>query len=209
MGYSSARAHPRVGGENGAAEPLEKEGRGSSPRGRGKRTPWGEWAYALRLIPAWAGKTSRRVRRDRAVAAHPRVGGENVSGSQVGPDEHGSSPRGRGKPHLVDLEHERDGLIPAWAGKTMYRIRITAVVSGSSPRGRGKRDVCARQMPAVRLIPAWAGKTPRRLPESDERSAHPRVGGENRGRAAVSARAPGSSPRGRGKLENDAHSPGL
>ena len=52
-------AHPRVGGEN-------------DRRRRGIRA-------GLRLIPAWAGKTSDRAMRALGVAAHPRVGGENRS----------------------------------------------------------------------------------------------------------------------------------
>ena len=50
-------AHPRVGGENAGVAGLDDYGRGSSPRGRGKRMPSGPPLAILRLIPAWAGKT--------------------------------------------------------------------------------------------------------------------------------------------------------
>ena len=76
-GADGKPAHPRVGGENTTKKRSAPIKTGSSPRGRGKRTPWGEWAYALRLIPAWAGKTPRHHRTLGKQWAHPRVGGEN------------------------------------------------------------------------------------------------------------------------------------
>ena len=50
-------AHPRVGGENDFEPTLTMTFRGSSPRGRGKLEWRADVALALRLIPAWAGKT--------------------------------------------------------------------------------------------------------------------------------------------------------
>ena len=92
------RAHPRVGGENAERVgqwPLQG---GSSPRGRGKRNPDRASPAARRLIPGWAGKTSRTMAASAASRAHPRVGGENGSGAVLLLDQSGSSPRGRGKP---------------------------------------------------------------------------------------------------------------
>ena len=51
-------AHPRVGGENEIEALLDPEQQGSSPRGRGKLTVEVLVAQPVRLIPAWAGKTS-------------------------------------------------------------------------------------------------------------------------------------------------------
>ena len=192
---------------------------GSSPRGRGKRTPWGEWAYALRLIPAWAGKTPRHHRTLGKQWAHPRVGGENQLGLR--PESHagGSSPRGRGKLKIVADVRRVVRLIPAWAGKTRPRRRggehpwahprvggenavtmgRTRVPAGSSPRGRGKRRAARLYDRLGGLIPAWAGKTWSHLSMSAPRSAHPRVGGENDVGDDGEVCRHGSSPRGRGK----------
>ena len=52
-------AHPRVGGENTIADAVAALSQGSSPRGRGKLPPSPPLPRNLRLIPAWAGKTSR------------------------------------------------------------------------------------------------------------------------------------------------------
>ena len=72
------RAHPRVGGENSPPTPARRRFSGSSPRGRGKLVILPFLIVSHRLIPAWAGKTySLPIRLDK-VAAHPRVGGENL-----------------------------------------------------------------------------------------------------------------------------------
>ena len=94
-------------------------------------------------------------------------------------------------------------------GENTYQNINDAATDGSSPRGRGKRETAEDWFEKSRLIPAWAGKTERVRVVEDRYWAHPRVGGENI-KAAVSVVVEwGSSPRGRGKLENDAHSPGL
>ena len=49
----------------------------------------------------------------------------------------GSSPLTRGKPHLVDLDHERQGLIPAHAGKT-FCVGTGRPVVWAHPRSRGE-----------------------------------------------------------------------
>ena len=172
---------------------------GSSPRGRGKPDGFSPPMIAARLIPAWAGKTGCRSRRWRRSAAHPRVGGENVIGTFVAGFKTGSSPRGRGKrrvPHRLIL---REGLIPAWAGKTEACAALDRVERGSSPRGRGKPITGDRCEPGDGLIPAWAGKTAPPHHRGCCHGAHPRVGGENYGLSSILEENRGSSPRGRGK----------
>ena len=71
------RAHPRVGGENEWDGISRVETYGSSPRGRGKPGGVVGQRDELRLIPAWAGKTSSRSIGTAQPWAHPRVGGEN------------------------------------------------------------------------------------------------------------------------------------
>ena len=75
------------------------------------------------LIPAWAGKTRPPPTRAPARPAHPRVGGENLLGAAVIVDWDGSSPRGRGKLDGMWAGIKSAGLIPAWAGKTVYMGR--------------------------------------------------------------------------------------
>ena len=182
-------AHPRVGGENVFEKGIGYRIIGSSPRGRGKPIRARGNHEVARLIPAWAGKTLRSMLRSRLSTAHPRVGGENAADFDGTNGSVGSSPRGRGKLHAVGGELSRNGLIPAWAGKTpRYRrwrrprtahprvggenvISPFAIASrkGSSPRGRGKPE--------------------RRGHHATQEVAHPRVGGEN-------VHAPTSAPSG-------------
>ena len=212
-------AHPRVGGENSVSPPTRRSQRGSSPRGRGKLGGVAGVETACRLIPAWAGKTSRTCSRAGCHGAHPRVGGENWSFQRSRVTKGGSSPRGRGKLEEARADLAQAGLIPAWAGKTTAspganaarpahprvggenknRAASATPTSGSSPRGRGKPS-CSHSCPLLgRLIPAWAGKTRPLACIRSGTTAHPRVGGENAQQPPAVLRGGGSSPRGRGK----------
>ena len=96
---SGARgAHPRVCGENLVVWLVPKIAVGSSPRMRGKLLAHEKRPLPPRLIPAYAGKTSRGLLLDRVDPAHPRVCGENSTREWVMCGTLGSSPRMRGKP---------------------------------------------------------------------------------------------------------------
>ena len=193
------RAHPRVGGENSSCDRLVQPGSGSSPRGRGKPRRVRPSTCTGGLIPAWAGKTSLIVSPSSVLTAHPRVGGENTNPDAPVTPETGSSPRGRGKPERGRHNAAQEGLIPAWAGKTLSSVaatrstaahprvggendtplEIALLMPGSSPRGRGKRGRRQGLDHGLGLIPAWAGKTGEGVDVLSKTRAHPRVGGEN------------------------------
>ena len=152
---------------------------GSSPRVRGKLIHATSARRNPGLIPACAGKTTRRLWEHLQVRAHPRVCGENRPPDALYSKLAGSSPRVRGKQGRRNPDRSRSGLIPACAGKTPAHSRCTttprahprvcgenipasaagAWVGGSSPRVRGK--LLARKIREVNcgLIPACAGKT--------------------------------------------------
>ena len=172
-------AHPRAGGENNAQSVAAATGKDSSPRGRGKRDRRHCRPGRNRLIPARAGKTTRRARSGTHQQAHPRAGGENCEEVQGAVGQRGSSPRGRGKPCIRHRRAGRQRLIPARAGKTKGRLPYAAVrqahpraggenasidakaaeLGGSSPRGRGKPASSSSPVGTLGLIPARAGKT--------------------------------------------------
>ena len=127
--YNLTRAHPRVGGENTRIIVKQLASEGSSPRGRGKRTPESRRLCTLGLIPAWAGKTRIPSSVGTHVSAHPRVGGENRPSMSTVLVVSGSSPRGRGKLAAQMREGLAARLIPAWAGKT----RDTGPAYGDRP----------------------------------------------------------------------------
>ncbi len=172
-----------------------------------------------RLIPAHAGKTSRKNSVRRASRAHPRSRGENRPANASASRRSGSSPLTRGKLHRSSTRPRVAGLIPAHAGKThcatpYVRVRLAHPRSrgenslnerrnsrplGSSPLTRGKLDDADRAHRLRRLIPAHAGKTFERYASKGSERAHPRSRGENLKVDLFQAFPPGSSPLTRGK----------
>ena len=116
--YPTFPAHPRSRGENAQTVEVGAHLVGSSPLTRGKLDKIIYRAMSTGLIPAHAGKTSCATATTGGTVAHPRSRGENVAGSQVGPEEHGSSPLTRGKLPSNCARRRRRRLIPAHAGKT-------------------------------------------------------------------------------------------
>ena len=216
----AVRAHPRSRGENSTSKPVSKAKPGSSPLTRGKRAPVGSMSFTRGLIPAHAGKTSRRRCRRWRAGAHPRSRGENPlsisrSGSHVG-----SSPLTRGKRAGRSRCPRCRGLIPAHAGKT-FQAELEMIQERAHPRSRGEnasqraaldgprgsspltRGKHAEQLPDLQgggLIPAHAGKTRRGGAVGCRPRAHPRSRGENLHLVCAGLEDRGSSPLTRGKL---------
>ena len=131
----------------------------------------------------------------------------------------GSSPRVRGKHRRRICACEKNGLIPARAGKTAGHRAAShwstahpracgendpascrsAPSAGSSPRVRGKLAVVAGVAANGGLIPARAGKTTPTHPSTAAVAAHPRACGENQLLFDPFGDPGGSSPRVRGK----------
>ena len=151
-------AHPRACGENAPMVAFASMPAGSSPRVRGKRHRRHRQPVHRGLIPARAGKTpsGRSWRRGRA--AHPRACGENRLPRLPRALTMGSSPRVRGK-HVHRHGHQLDRrLIPARAGKTVFRCFMYS---------------------STQAHPARAGKTRSCSWRACPRPAHPRACGEN------------------------------
>ena len=215
----SSPAHPRSRGENAHPEPVDRAGVGSSPLTRGKQQRLDRGSVAPRLIPAHAGKTTRAVTRLRALSAHPRSRGENISTVTGGIQSAGSSPLTRGKRSMPRPHVGSRRLIPAHAGKTLDNMFLAIVSAahprsrgenstgdmeseaalGSSPLTRGKRIAYRYVIPKSRLIPAHAGKTVGQCTRRTGVPAHPRSRGENAPTGRPRPSGPGSSPLTRGK----------
>ena len=217
-GYA-AEVYPRVGGGNKPPLIMDAEGRGLSPRGRGKRLSDCLRAADRRSIPAWAGETRRRRIQPALRRVYPRVGGGNVFLIVCVLLTGGLSPRGRGKPVAAGYSPPSGGSIPAWAGETQTvgkaRLRrgvyprvgggnsrhpgFLETKKGLSPRGRGKLCCGPRDASVRRSIPAWAGETHRSAADCPPGQVYPRVGGGNEKPERQHRRHHGLSPRGRGK----------
>ena len=192
-------AHPRSRGENRGPRSGRLPRRGSSPLTRGKRDHAADGDLVTRLIPAHAGKTSRRRRHPERSWAHPRSRGENHRAAITVWRLLGSSPLTRGKRRVHREAAPLRRLIPAHAGKTRWseprhppnsahpRSRGENVPEGgqvgagrgSSPLTRGKRAPVLASLASEGLIPAHAGKTRAQSYRPYPCPAHPRSRGEN------------------------------
>ncbi len=193
--------------------------KGSSPLTRGKSATGDHLHPDSGLIPAHAGKISRRSSTDRDNGAHPRSRGENLPRAEPRVWTQGSSPLTRGKYKPTLCWASGGGLIPAHAGKIWIsessrprawahprsrgenrgRHRRHPQNRGSSPLTRGKYSPAPGRWPHTRLIPAHAGKIPAIGRRSFRRRAHPRSRGENASARRSNPSTPGSSPLTRGK----------
>ncbi len=196
---------------------------GSSPRLRGTRLRAICKGRTARFIPAPAGNTRSTSPSPMRRAVHPRACGEHpkCDASLLGP--YGSSPRLRGTHSMVPTLQPSDRFIPAPAGNTVPRCRLSQPVSvhpracgehpkcdasllgpyGSSPRLRGTPCRTADAIASCRFIPAPAGNT---CPTKDRRwqlPVHPRACGEHADMLGEASKVHGSSPRLRGTLHRD------
>ena len=190
--------HPRVCGEK-VAHPLYHTRKGGSPpRMRGKAEPEAAPRPALRITPAYAGKSRRVFYTKTCIRDHPRVCGEKTVTTRGASRHLGSPPRMRGKVRMTLVDLVRTGITPAYAGKRgwmratevtrkdhprvcgekAYSLVINGSEWGSPPRMRGKACTCSCASIAGRITPAYAGK---RADGARLRAAmgdHPRVCGE-------------------------------
>ena len=132
--------YPRVGGETSAYTDI--------------------WGWAMRSIPAWAGKPSVLSMYADDDGVYPRVGGETMKETPMPDIVYGLSPRGRGNPRDAEAQAQNPGSIPAWAGKpapprrwlwcrgvyprvggeTATAANRQTYGEGLSPRGRGNQQ---------------------------------------------------------------------
>ena len=152
-GQLEGRAHPRACGENAPSQKRYPAGAGSSPRMRGKLITLLLPCRRGRLIPAHAGKTSRRSFKHFWMRAHPRACGENMRQWWDAPQEAGSSPRMRGKLVIPDFYAPAVGLIPAHAGKT-YSEAFAQGAARAHPRACGENAERSGVL-ALRSVRSW------------------------------------------------------
>ncbi len=219
---SASRVHPRVGGGDAPTPTGVSNGSGPSPRGRGRHAERGGDPAQRGSIPAWAGETDGRTATRQSWRVHPRVGGGDFSSGVRMAVSRGPSPRGRGRHAERGGDPAQRGSIPAWAGETSRcgSTRPTGRVhprvgggdcvapprrasgAGPSPRGRGRRGHRADRRPRHGSIPAWAGETPAAQRHDAGGGVHPRVGGGDCMREALTYAELGPSPRGRGRRQD-------
>ena len=215
----SARAHPRVRGDDVVIAPVPADVPGSPPRARGRLRRRDRRVRRRGLTPACAG-TTQPVRHVEIVnGAHPRVRGDDLTPVQKLADDGGSPPRARGRRAEAARRGLPRGLTPACAGTTCSAVRSAFTVAahprvrgddilaqrlvdaglGSPPRARGRHPFRVGGLGSPGLTPACAGTTGVRAAARTGKEAHPRVRGDDpepRGGVEVGR---GSPPRARGR----------
>ena len=172
----------------------------------------------MRIIPADAGNTCRKLHACFSHSDHPRGCGEHVIVDRMPRLVEGSSPRMRGTPHAGDCHHSAGRIIPADAGNTVYFVFVILSCQdhprgcgehhlrfgargrphGSSPRMRGTRRRGPADRRDRRIIPADAGNTLVWPPSVIQHGDHPRGCGEHPQVKSMVRHEKGSSPRMRG-----------
>ena len=171
-----------------------------------------------RIIPAYAGSTSRWTTLSARARDHPRIRGEHIGAVHTHRLLAGSSPHTRGA-LLAGLPGSLPPrIIPAYAGSTSVdepihitppdhpRIRgehadqvaKTKFGKGSSPHTRGALIIFRSIAAFEGIIPAYAGSTRRRRARLAAMPDHPRIRGEHRPVRSWPEGAAGSSPHTRG-----------
>ena len=93
---------------------------------------------AVRITPAYAGKSREPRKGSRCRQDHPRVCGEKRFGTWLKCASLGSPPRMRGKEGVPGAVRPEAGITPAYAGKSLLCSSPSPVAAGSPPRMRGK-----------------------------------------------------------------------
>ena len=217
----STKDHPRVCGEHIDTGTEAYYFPGSSPRMRGALRRQHVQVEPVGIIPAYAGSTPCSPGTAGAARDHPRVCGEHRLGCVPAAPPTGSSPRMRGAHVHVCMHLAGAGIIPAYAGSTVWsatrrssawdhprvcgehcgELTLVERVLGSSPRMRGALSSAGSVAVVAGIIPAYAGSTAWRLHVLRQRWDHPRVCGEHWTVDLGDVPAIGSSPRMRGALQ--------
>ena len=172
------RITPAYAGKSRRVREPDTQTAGSPPRMRGKGLQRTSVRNVKRITPAYAGKRVKISLKFRASEDHPRVCGEKKSRRCCTSIGLGSPPRMRGKADKHCLPFFKQGITPAYAGKSRYLMRksgeqkdhprvcgekelrqaIAVQHIGSPPRMRGKVAMFCRAVRAHRITPAYAGK---------------------------------------------------
>ena len=210
--------HPRTCGEHQVGQRGRRRHRGSSPHMRGTHSSSQDTNLERGIIPAHAGNTYYKTRKNYLLRDHPRTCGEHSQNPNPAQRMTGSSPHMRGTHAALMFDADCAGIIPAHAGNTSHdksfqkifkdhprtcgehrsRCRFSLPLQGSSPHMRGTLWLWLTGFFLPGIIPAHAGNTAYStvtfLPYQD----HPRTCGEHFASLHEILGGEGSSPHMRG-----------
>ena len=197
---------------------------GSSPRVRSRQKEAARKPLPSGIISACAEQTLRRPTRPHHGRDHLRVCGADLMATLCDPFRLGSSPRVRSRPHVVDDDVTRGGIISACAEQTVssasrsgsardhlrvcgadsHCTRQTIHRSGSSPRVRSRLRCSIVRWVGRGIISACAEQTTASKPSTGCRRDHLRVCGADDRNGRRRFGHVGSSPRVRSRRAGQA-----
>ena len=147
--------------------------------------------------------------------------GDDPGHHHTTPEDQGTAPRARGRPHPQPVRTRRHGNSPACAGTTSVLAAALRIVEeqprvrgddpgvlaeatrlvGTAPRARGRQQGRPRRDPASGNSPACAGTTLRAARPGSTEWEQPRVRGDDPGVLAEATRLVGTAPRARGRQQ--------
>ena len=222
-GGSQRQDHPRLCGEKISFRLTLYKRSGSPPPMRGKVITFFLLSVKIRITPAYAGK-SRNFRLSSASQRdHPRLCGEKTRPHTPWQRMLGSPPPMRGKVADKIAHIIRQGITPAYAGKSqsandvcshlkdhprlcgekVLASTVMACDRGSPPPMRGKVVNVIGVVLVTRITPAYAGKSTKKCCCCCVSEDHPRLCGEKFIFRIFCTRLLGSPPPMRGKALSD------
>ena len=135
----SSQDHPRICGEKLMNISTPTALQGSPPRMRGKAGIAAGTCRAVRITPAYAGKSLHGKGRGGAAGDHPRICGEKKIERMVLMMAMGSPPHMRGKGYTRRAYRECPRITPAYAGKSCS-FPDMPLLSGDHPRICGEKE---------------------------------------------------------------------
>ena len=173
--------HPRMRGEDKKLKLSASLNKGSPPHARGRRCVENEDDVAIGITPACAGKTPDPTRPYISITDHPRMRGEDMTGTSPASMALWITPACAGKTAtpidrlLVGSDH------PRMRGEDSAALCAMAAIAGSPPHARGRLTGSAAKPTSPGITPACAGKTYRDEYPGRAFQDHPRMRGEDGG----------------------------
>ena len=129
---------------------------------------------------------------------HPRIRGEHRQSCACDRAYSGSSPHTRGARGFLLSGADRERIIPAYAGSTVW-ASLPMERAADHPRIRGEHFAASLAVESTEgIIPAYAGSTRGRPSPAPTRPDHPRIRGEHSATLYEVSVVAGSSPHTRG-----------
>ena len=155
---------------------------------------------ALRITPAYAGKSDSEGGRYQQPRDHPRLCGEKCIAVVISNGILGSPPPMRGKAFGKICNNLFNRITPAYAGKRLIMYIMCGQIR-DHPRLCGEKNPsCISSSACIRITPAYAGKSAVIPDDNQSYKDHPRLCGEKLSRKKVAGSGAGSPPPMRGKV---------